>query len=91
MLDGTGIKEENFSVSAGIRLKKSSPIPPIYIVTGNSDGKVPHVQSVDVVSALKEIGEEVEYEELDGLDHGFDREVEHTMDSLYQFVAKVSR
>ncbi|KAH9478072.1 Non-reducing polyketide synthase pkbA [Psilocybe cubensis] len=91
LLDGTNIKEEHFSIAAGIKLKKDTVIPPIYIVTGNSDGKVPHVQSLDVVAALKEIGEEVEYEELDGLDHGFDREAEYTMDKLYQFVAKVTK
>lgn len=90
-MDDTGIKEDNFSVAAGLRLKKGNPISPIYIVTGNSDGKVPHVQSMDVVLALKEIGEQVEYEELEGLDHGFDREAKYTMDGLYRFVEKVFR
>ncbi|KAF8960476.1 Alpha/Beta hydrolase protein [Flammula alnicola] len=83
LLDGTGIPENAFSIARALRLGKIDP-PPIYIITGNQDGKVSYRQSLDVVAALKDIDAGVDYHELVA-DHGFDKEPIYRMDSLYRF------
>ncbi|KAJ3508469.1 hypothetical protein NLJ89_g5736 [Agrocybe chaxingu] len=60
LLDGTGIPEKSFSIADSLRSRKFKP-PPIYIMTGNDDKKVPHVQSSDMFEAAKEIGASVDY------------------------------
>ncbi|CAA7268584.1 unnamed protein product [Cyclocybe aegerita] len=71
LLDGTGIPERSFSIADSLRSKKFK-LPPTYIMTGNNDKKVPHVQSTNVFEAAKAIGASIEYHELEGLDHAFD-------------------
>lgn len=87
LLEGTGIAEEAFSIAPELRSGKYNP-PPTYIITGNQDGKVPHRQSLDVLSALEAISASVEYHELQ-VDHGFDKEPLYRMDSLYNFLSRV--
>lgn len=89
LLDGTGIPEESFSVAKSLRTKKFQP-PPIYIITGNQDGKVAHRQSLDVVSALKATASHVEYYEIEA-DHSFDKEPIYRMESLYNFFRTSAR
>ncbi|PFH53336.1 hypothetical protein AMATHDRAFT_137855 [Amanita thiersii Skay4041] len=89
LLDGTNIPPETFSVAAAIKSRKIaiSP-PPTYIVHGNADLKVPHRQSTDVVAAYKAIGVEVEYEEPEGLDHGYDLAESVDMAGMYDFIVR---
>ncbi|KAF5324077.1 hypothetical protein D9619_011221 [Psilocybe cf. subviscida] len=87
LLEGTGIAEEAFSVAPELRTGKYQP-PPAYIITGNQDGKVPHRQSLDVLSALEAMSASVEYHELQ-VDHGFDKEPLYRMDSLYKYFNRV--
>lgn len=89
LLDETGIPEHAFSVARSLRTGKFIP-PPIYVITGNQDGKVAHRQSLDVVAALKDIGAVVDYSELIA-DHSFDKEPIYNMESFYSFFHKVSQ
>lgn len=85
LLDGTNIPGDEFSVAQGLKSGKYTP-PPTYVIHGNNDGKVPHRQSIDVVAALKEIGADIEYHELKGLDHLFDTDPSCDMTSMYKFI-----
>lgn len=87
LLDGTGIDPVTYSVAQNVRTGRF-PIPPTYIITGNRDTKVPHRQSLDVVEAYKSVGANVEYHEIEGLDHRFDEEEKYEMATLYEFVKK---
>ncbi|KAF9479899.1 alpha/beta-hydrolase [Pholiota conissans] len=89
LLDGTGIPEDAFSVAQSLKSGKFSP-PPIYIITGNQDGKVAHRQSLDVVAALKELGAGVDYHEIVA-DHSFDKEPIYRMESYYAFFGRVCK
>ncbi|KAF8875162.1 Alpha/Beta hydrolase protein [Infundibulicybe gibba] len=89
LLDGTGIPPESFSVAQSLRSGDYKP-PLTYIVHGNSDRLVPHCQSTDVVDAFKAIGASVEYHEMEGLDHGFERDGKYKMENLYKFIEKSS-
>jgi len=85
LLNGTNIPEQKFSVAQELKSGKYT-VPPIYIIHGNNDQKVPHRQATDVVSALKAISAEVEYHELEGLDHGFDKDPSYDLASMYEFI-----
>lgn len=88
LLGDTGIPPSAFSVAPTLRTGAFS-VPPVYIIHGDIDDKVPVQQAIDVVAALKEMNAEVEYHEVEGLNHGFDRDPECMMDSMYAFVARV--
>jgi dipeptidyl aminopeptidase/acylaminoacyl peptidase len=87
LLDGTGMEPLTYSIAQNLRTYNYSN-PPTYIITGNADTKVPHQQSLDVVQAHKDMGSDVEYHELEGLDHGFDNDEREEMDSLYDFLRR---
>lgn len=50
---------------------------------------MPHKQSLDVVAAYKSVGSNIEYHELDGLDHAFDNDDQEQMESMYQFIKNI--
>lgn len=85
LLDGTGIPPLAFSVAQSLKSGRYNP-PPIYIVHGTMDDKVPHSQATDVVAALKEINAQIEYSELEGLDHNFDKDAKYKMEDMYEFI-----
>jgi len=90
LLDGTGISPDTFSIAPNLRSRGSAAaLPPIYIIHGNIDDKVPHRQATDLVGALEEVGAKVEYHELDGADHLFDKDPKHDMKSMYEFMTRV--
>lgn len=66
-------------------------VPPTYIIHGTIDDKVPCRQARDVVEALRELKADVEYEELPGVDHLFDRDANCAMENMYAFVARVTK
>ncbi|KAJ3554177.1 hypothetical protein NP233_g12478 [Leucocoprinus birnbaumii] len=82
LLDDTGILPMEYSIAQNIRAGKALALPPTYIITGNSDTKVPHRQSLDVVAAYQSVGSNVEYQELEGLDHRFDDDEKEQMESI---------
>ncbi|EKM75485.1 hypothetical protein AGABI1DRAFT_116328 [Agaricus bisporus var. burnettii JB137-S8] len=89
LLDGTGLDPITYSIAQNIRTRKFLT-PPTYVITGNADTKVPHRQSLDVVAAYKSVGiDDIEYYELDGLDHRFDDNEREEMESLYAFIKKL--
>ncbi|KAK7045808.1 hypothetical protein VNI00_007212 [Paramarasmius palmivorus] len=89
LLDTTGIPPTAYSVAPAIRKMKKEDIPPVYVVHGDIDDKVPVSQARDVVAALKDIGVESDYEELPGVNHGYDKEESIQMDRMYAFVKRV--
>lgn len=89
LLEGTNIEPIAYSISQNVRAGRASALPPTYIITGNNDTKVPHKQSLDVVAAYKSIGSNIEYHELDGLNHGFDNNDQEEMESMYQFIKNI--
>lgn len=89
LLDGTGLDPITYSIAQNIRTRTFST-PPTYVITGNADTKVPHQQSLDVVAAYKSVGiDDIEYYELEGLDHRFDDDEREEMESLYAFIKKL--
>ncbi|KAJ7924932.1 Alpha/Beta hydrolase protein [Mycena leptocephala] len=90
LLDNTGIPGSAFSVAPAIKTGKFT-VPPTYIIHGAIDDKVPCTQARDVVEALKEIKAYVQYEELPGVDHLFDKDPKCEMENMYAFVANVAK
>ncbi|KAJ7178412.1 Alpha/Beta hydrolase protein [Mycena crocata] len=90
LLDGTGIPRAAFAVAPEIKTGKFV-VPPTYGIHGDIDDKVPCRQARDVVAALKEQKADVEYEELPGVDHLFDKDPKYEMESMYAFVARVTK
>ncbi|GAA5961676.1 hypothetical protein JCM3765_000471 [Sporobolomyces pararoseus] len=89
LLDGTGVDPSSYTVAKAIEQGKTvDPLPPIYLVHGTADDKVPHSQSLEVVEALKKKGKAdlLEYEEREGKDHSFDHDEKETMDQMWKWV-----
>ncbi|KAF9264140.1 alpha/beta-hydrolase, partial [Marasmius fiardii PR-910] len=100
LLDGTNISPAAFSVSPAIDSLKDSPnkysVPPTYIVHGTIDDKVPVQQARDVAAALERLKKngvnvDYEYDELEGINHLYDRETDDPMDRYYDFIKRVLR
>jgi dipeptidyl aminopeptidase/acylaminoacyl peptidase len=89
-LGNTNIPGSAFSVAPAIKTGKFT-VPPTYIIHGAIDDKVPCTQARDVVEALKEIKADVQYEELPGVDHLFDKDPKREMENMYAFVADVAK
>ncbi|KAF8992443.1 Alpha/Beta hydrolase protein [Cyathus striatus] len=85
LLDGTRISPNAFSIAENIKSGKFTP-PPTYIIHGTIDDKVPIVQATDVVEALKQMDSRVEYCEMPGLDHSFDKDPNYDMLDMYKFI-----
>lgn len=82
-------RASEFIVASEIREKQERHLMcPVYIVHGNADTAVGIEQSYDVRQALQEIDSEVVFEEVEGEEHGYDKQPEITMDSMYEFFAK---
>ncbi|KAJ7497413.1 Alpha/Beta hydrolase protein [Mycena latifolia] len=90
LLQGTGIPGSAFAVAPSIKTGKFT-VPPTYVVHGSIDDKVPCRQARDVVEVLKELKADVEYEELSGVDHLFDKDPKCEMENMYAFVARVTK
>jgi len=90
LLDGTGVPGSAFAVAPAIRTGTFT-VPPTYIIHGDIDDKVPCRQARDVVEALKDMRADVEYEELPGVDHLFDKDSKIGMENMYAFVARVTK
>jgi len=90
LLDGTGIPASAVGVAPALKTGKFTP-PPTYIIHGDIDDKVPCQQARDVVQALKELKADVEYEELPGVNHLFDKDPKCEMENMYAFVARVTK
>jgi acetyl esterase/lipase len=71
-----------------LAIKKKGSFPPCYVVHGDADTRVGVDQSDEVVEALKEIGADVEYERLPGLDHLFDNDPKYQLEKMYDFMYK---
>ncbi len=84
LLGGTGIPPETYSVALALKSGKYT-LPPTYIVHGDIDDKVPARQSRDVVAAAPE----VQYDELEGVDHLFDKNTDVKMENMYAFMHEV--
>ncbi|KAJ7076376.1 Alpha/Beta hydrolase protein [Mycena belliarum] len=89
LLDGTGIPKSAFGVAPSLKTGRFA-VPPTYVIHGTIDDKVPCRQARDVVEALRELKADVEYDELPGVDHLFDRDPECDMKNMYAFVARVT-
>ncbi|KAF8998695.1 Alpha/Beta hydrolase protein [Cyathus striatus] len=87
LLDGTSISAEAFSIAQNLRSKEFKT-PPTYIVHGTGDQMVPIYQSKDVIEALKDIQAEVEYREMEGLDHLYDMDPKYELEDMYSFVLR---
>lgn len=69
-----------------LAIKKKGSYPPCYIVHGDADTRVGVDQADEVVEALKEIGADVQYERLPGLDHLFDVDPTYKLEKMYNFM-----
>lgn len=78
---------EEFSVASLLRARTSAP-PPIFVVYGSGDVKVPFSQSEAVLAALKEKGFEHGALVREGLDHLYDMAPEYEERELWAYVAK---
>ncbi|KAF7306155.1 Polyketide synthase [Mycena chlorophos] len=91
LLEGTGVPASAFAVAPQLKALGKFDTP-VYQVHGDIDDKVPCRQARDVEKALQEINAPDHiYEELPGLNHLFDREPECTMESMYAFLARVTK
>ncbi|KAF7361793.1 Polyketide synthase [Mycena venus] len=90
LLDDTGVPASAVGVAPALKTGKFM-VPPVYIIHGDIDDKVPCQQARDVVAALKEIKADVEYEELPGVNHSFDKDPQCEMENMYAFVARVTK
>ncbi|GAA6023807.1 hypothetical protein JCM11491_000551 [Sporobolomyces phaffii] len=87
LLDGTDVNPSAFTVAKAIASGRTvEPVPPVYLVHGTADDKVPHAQSVEVVEALRARGLECEYEERAGLDHSFDHDEQEEMAPMWEWI-----
>ncbi|KIK63894.1 hypothetical protein GYMLUDRAFT_241128 [Collybiopsis luxurians FD-317 M1] len=98
LLSGTGIPPTAFSVAPFLRALSSPTklsVPPIYMVHGDQDTKVDVSQARDVAEALKSLKQrfdvDYEYDELEGIDHNYDREPKCEMEDMYKFIERVFR
>ncbi|GAA6007141.1 hypothetical protein JCM10207_001523 [Rhodosporidiobolus poonsookiae] len=89
LLDGTGLDPSAFSIARSILSGAVDPVPPIYIVHGSIDDKVPPSQSLDVVAALEKKGVEHDFEWLEGKDHLYDKDEGEEMERMYAFIRRV--
>lgn len=89
-MDGTGIPASAFAVGPALRTGKFT-VPPTYVIHGDIDDKVPCRQARDVVAALKDLKADVEYEELPGVNHLFDKDPKCEMENMYTFIARVTK
>lgn len=78
--------DDTFIIAPQIR-KKGSYLP-TFIVHGDADKFVGVEQADEVVDVLKEIGADVEFERLGGLDHLFDHAEDVELDGYYAFLRK---
>lgn len=69
-----------------LAIKKKGTFPPIYVVHGDADTRVGVEQADEVVEALKEIGTDVKYERLPGLDHLFDVDPKYKLEEMYEWL-----
>ncbi|KAJ7783300.1 Alpha/Beta hydrolase protein [Mycena metata] len=90
LLDGTGIPASALAVAPQLKTGKFT-VPPMYVTHGDIDDKVPCQQARDVVAVLKEMKAEVEYEELAGVNHLFDKDPKCEMENMYAFVARITK
>ncbi|KAF9458521.1 Alpha/Beta hydrolase protein [Collybia nuda] len=88
LLDGTDIQPGAFCIAPALKFRKFNP-PPVYIIHGTIDDKVPLKQATNVVAALKEIGSLVVYDEMEGLDHLFDTDARYEMENMYNFILQL--
>ncbi|KAF7376248.1 Polyketide synthase [Mycena sanguinolenta] len=89
LLDGTGIPASAVGVAPALKTGKFT-VPPTYIIHGDIDDKVPCSQARDVAAAMRELKADVEYEELPGVNHLFDKDPQCDMEQMYAFVARVT-
>lgn len=69
-----------------LALRKKGSFPPTYIVHGDADTRVGVDQADEVYEVLKEIGCDVKYERLPGLDHLFDNDAKYQLEDMYKFM-----
>ncbi|KAF8210395.1 Alpha/Beta hydrolase protein [Mycena galopus ATCC 62051] len=77
LLDGTGVSALAVGVAPALKTGKFT-VPPTYIIHGDIDDKVP-------------IGADVQYEELPGVNHLFDKDPTCEMKDMYAFVTRVTK
>lgn len=82
------LKEGDDTFIIAPQLRKKGSYLPTFVVHGDADKFVGVEQADEVVEALKEIGAEVEYERLKGLDHLFDHAEDVDLDAYYAFLKK---
>ncbi|KAK0463106.1 Alpha/Beta hydrolase protein [Desarmillaria tabescens] len=87
LLAGESIKPSAYSIAATLKSGEFA-LPPTYIVHGDIDDKVTVRQARDVVAAAgPDAG--VQYDELEGVDHLFDRDPSCNMENMYIFIHRV--
>jgi acetyl esterase/lipase len=71
-----------------LAIREKGSFPPCYIVHGDADTRVGVDQADEVVEALKEVGADIKYERLPGLDHLFDVDPKYKLEDMYDFMYK---
>ncbi|THV01150.1 alpha/beta-hydrolase [Dendrothele bispora CBS 962.96] len=99
LLGDTGIEPTAYSIAPALKSLTKSPgkynLPPTFVVHGTADTKVPVAQAQDVAAALEELKKaqgvnvDYEYEEVEGVDHLYDREPGCEMERMYKFINKI--
>jgi len=89
LLKGTDIDSIVYSIAQNVCAGTTMALPPIYIITGNKNTRVPHKQSLDVIAAYKSIGSSIEYHELEGFDHCFNNDNQEQIESMYWFIKSI--
>lgn len=69
-----------------LAIKKKGFFPPCYIVHGDADTRVGVDQADEVYEALKDVGCDVAYERLPGLNHLFDDDSKYQLEEMYKFM-----
>ncbi|KAF5350312.1 hypothetical protein D9758_012793 [Tetrapyrgos nigripes] len=98
LLGNTRIPETAYSVAPSLKRLLKEPgiynLPPTFIVHGTADTKVPVEQARDVAATLEELKKggvavDYEYEEVEGVDHSYDKEPSCKMERMYEFLNRV--
>ncbi|KAK0189779.1 Alpha/Beta hydrolase protein [Armillaria mellea] len=87
LLAGESVEPSAYSIASALKSGEFA-LPPTYIVHGDIDDKVPVQEARDVVAAAGSDAR-VHYDELQGVDHLFDRDPSCDLESMYSFMHRV--
>ncbi|KAK0236788.1 Alpha/Beta hydrolase protein [Armillaria nabsnona] len=87
LLAGESIEPSAYSIAPALKSGEFA-LPPTYIVHGDIDDKVPVKEARDVVAAAGPDAR-VHYDELERVDHLFDRDPSCNLENMYSFMHRV--